>query len=473
MKLPPSRESFERSHTDRALLLINNKAGPLAATASKTTTIWIVAIELVGLLQQHPRISSLSRSTVLMRAAPEDSATHPVDEIRSGQSDDLRSGQHDALLTRPERRPPLSLVYGTLCLANAAEAVEVLSAGSILQRASDDAAGQTAIAAGVFVGMLFGGFASGAVADTVGRAYALRWALTLAFVAAASAALAPNLPSLVLLRVLAGTGVGAATPPLFALATENAPVGRTGPAITLVASFWMVGAVIAAALALLMLGSSADAPPSVGWSESWRGFALACSVVPAISTTLAWTVNLTPPSIPQEISPSPSLNDSIADQPTTPLPPAAEPMTLRRVLTTLSAPAERAALLPLCLVWAGLNFGSYGLSTWITTLLTHAGVRDPYLVALLYAVAMLPGNLLSVFCIDTIGRRTLLVGSMVAASLSALALGAVDTSSSEMVIAAACLFSATSTASWNALDVLSTEAFGVEVGLPWMTSDCP
>ena len=148
-------------------------------------------------------------------------------------------------------------------------------------------------------------------------------------------------------------------------------------------------------------------------------------------------------------------------------------MTLRRVLTTLSAPAERAALLPLCLVWAGLNFGSYGLSTWITTLLTHAGVRDPYLVALLYAVAMLPGNLLSVFCIDTIGRRTLLVGSMVAASLSALALGAVDTSSSEMVIAAACLFSATSTASWNALDVLSTEAFGVEVGLPWMTSDCP
>jgi predicted MFS family arabinose efflux permease len=200
-------------------------------------------------------------------------------------------------------------------------------------------------------------------------------------------------------------------------------------------------------------------------------------VVPAISTTLAWAVNLTPPSLPQEISPqeispSTSLNDSIADQPTSPLPPAAEPMTLRRVLTTLSAPAERAALLPLCLVWAGLNFGSYGLSTWITTLLTHAGVHDPYLVALLYAVAMLPGNLLSVFCIDSIGRRTLLVSSMVAASLSALALGAVDTSSSEMVIAAACIFSATSTASWNALDVLSTEAFGVEVGLPLMTSDC-
>ena len=444
------------------------RAARFAATASKTTAIWIVAIELVGLLQQQPRIRSLSRSTVHMRAAPEDAATHPVDEIRSGQ--------HDALLTRPERRPPLSLVYGTLCLANAAEAVEVLSAGSILQRASDDPAGQTAIAAGVFVGMLFGGFASGAVADTVGRAYALRWALTLAFVAAASAALAPNLPSLVILRVLAGTGVGAATPPLFALATENAPVGRTGPAITIVASFWMVGAVIAAALALLMLGSSADAPPSFGWSEPWRGFALTCSVVPAISTTLAWAVNLTPPSLPQEISPqeispSTSLNDSIADQPTSPLPPAAEPMTLRRVLTTLSAPAERAALLPLCLVWAGLNFGSYGLSTWITTLLTHAGVHDPYLVALLYAVAMLPGNLLSVFCIDSIGRRTLLVSSMVAASLSALALGAVDTSSSEMVIAAACIFSATSTASWNALDVLSTEAFGVEVGLPLMTSD--
>ena len=376
-----------------------------------------------------------------------------------------RALEADALLIRTERRAPISLVYGTLCLANAAEAVEVLSAGFMLQRATDDPAGQTAIAVGVFVGMLVGGFASGAVADTIGRVPALRWSLSLATVAAALASAAPSLPALVLLRVLAGTGVGAATPPLFALATECAPVGRTGRAVTLVASFWTVGSIITAGLALLMLSGSADAPASFGWSESWRSFALACSVVPAVATALAFTVDLSP-----RVSPQMSTAATLDDQSPPPPPPTVTTgMTLpwilsaRRVLDTLCAAEARAALLPLCLVWAGLNFGSYGLSTWMTTLLSNAGVDDPYYVSLLYAAAMLPGNLVSFLAIDAIGRRPLLIGSMVCASLSAIALGTVDASSEGMVIAAACLFSATSNAGWNALDVLSTEAFSREV----------
>ena len=93
------------------------------------------------------------------------------------------------MMTTPHERPhqSLPLVYVTLALANAAEAVEVLSAGFILNRATDDTAGQAVIAAGVFVGMLVGGFVSGAVSDTVGRVPALRWSLALAALAAAAA----------------------------------------------------------------------------------------------------------------------------------------------------------------------------------------------------------------------------------------------------------------------------------------------
>lgn len=188
---------------------------------------------------------------------------------------------------------------------------------------------------------------SGAASDMIGRAPVLRWALTLATLAAGTAALAPNLETLVVLRILAGTGVGAATPPLFSLATELAPPGRSGPAIALVATFWMVGSVVAAGLALAILSSTASAPPSFGADEAWRPFALACSVVPTLSMILAWTVRLEPPSPDGDEQASLKAVDATARAPT-----------LGGVLAALLETSTRAALLPLMLVWFGLNFGS-------------------------------------------------------------------------------------------------------------------
>ena len=361
----------------------------------------------------------------------------------------------------------LPLIFFTLALGNAAEALEVCSAGFMLQRATDDPAGQTAIAVGVFIGMLLGGFVSGVVADTIGRIPALRWSLTLSTVASAAAAFAPGIGTFVVLRVLAGTGVGAATPPLFALATELAPPGKSGPAVALVATFWMVGSVIAAGLAAIMLTTTTGRPPSFGADEPWRPFAFACAGVPAVSTTLVWTV-LAPA---QRATPSATLGGAGAGEtdasPTLGTTGAAlghVQQSLSGVLRTLADPASRRALYPLMLVWFGLNFGSYGLSTWLTALLANAGVHDPYRVALLYSVAMLPGNLFSIFAVDALGRRPLLVGAMLLSALSAVALGAVDARTDEgRVILAACAFSACSNAGWNALNALSTESFAAEV----------
>ena len=146
--------------------------------------------------------------------------------------------------------PRWPLAYAALCLANMAEAVEVLTAGYILERATDDEFVQTSIAAAVFIGMMFGGLFSGPAADAYGRAALLKWALALSTVASFAAAASPEAVVLVLCRFVAGAGVGAATPPLFALAVELAPPGRSGPGVVAVQSFWMVGQITASAMAL-------------------------------------------------------------------------------------------------------------------------------------------------------------------------------------------------------------------------------
>ena len=66
------------------------------------------------------------------------------------------------------------------------------------------------------------------------------------------------------------------------------------------------------------------------------------------------------------------------------------------------------------------------------------------------------GNVVSVMFIETVGRCRLLQGGMVFAALSAAGFG-LGADYPVVVVLSASLFSACSTAGWNALDCLSVE----------------
>lgn len=203
--------------------------------------------------------------------------------------------QRDSLMTETlidvlERVPVLPLI--ALCFANAAEAVEVLGAGYVLARVTTNKTERSLIAGGVYLGMLIGGLISGLVADRRGRSIVLNFALTLATLASVAAAASPNIVLLIICRVAAGIGVGSATPALFALASELAPLGRSAMAVCAVASFWMVGSLFTAATAYLFFGNAShqQLEPSWAWDARWRGFALAASSLPVLSVLLCCAV---------------------------------------------------------------------------------------------------------------------------------------------------------------------------------------
>lgn len=372
----------------------------------------------------------------------------------SSRMSDIGGGlmPEERLITQPERwsRSRL-LTLACLALANAGEAVEALSAGIIMQRATSNVAVQTTIAAAVFVGMLLGGLLSGAAADAFGRAKVLRTALLLATIAAAAAAASPNAIILVCCRLLAGTGVGAATPPLFALASEVAPHGRSGPAIVAVASAWTAGQMATAGLALLILGEAGEeAPPTWDWDARWRTFALVASLVPASATGAAYCIVRDP----RAVNGSPVLRTANA-----------RPLRALRGVYVNMLRSAAGMLLPLAVVWFGLNFGYYGMSTWVTVLLINSGVKGAYYVSLLYAAAQLPANLGAMVLVDKMGRRPLLVFAIGLTGASALGVGGLIYwgGRRELLILSICSFGAFSTAGWNALNCLSAEGFHASV----------
>lgn len=114
--------------------------------------------------------------------------------------------------------------------------------------------------------------------------------------------------------------------------------------------------------------------------------------------------------------------------------------------------------LVLMIIWFTLSFGSYGISTWISTLFEDIGLSNAFADAFIFALGNLPGNIVSIVYIESIGRRWLLSGGMVMAAVASVGF-AVGEAIPWLVVLCATLFNAFSVAGWNSLDCMSVESF--------------
>ena len=73
------------------------------------------------------------------------------------------------------------------------------------------------------------------------------------------------------------------------------------------------------------------------------------------------------------------------------------------------------------------------------------------------------GNILSIFLVDSLGRRKTACYCLAGACLASLAFAAAPATGA-WAVAAACIFNGISVGGWNALDLITTEMFPTEVG---------
>ena len=159
--------------------------------------------------------------------------------------------------------------------ANASDAVEILCISFLLPSAECDLeltpARKGWLSAILFVGMMIGGYVWGSLGDTLGRRTVLINAMVVNTVAGFLSSLSQDFYPFMLLRFLSGVGVGGSIPVVWTYYAEFQPSSRRGAALSILASFWMIGNLTVAGSAWLII------PHEMGWTDpaafqynSWR-----------------------------------------------------------------------------------------------------------------------------------------------------------------------------------------------------------
>lgn len=378
------------------------------------------------------------------------------------------------------RRPH---IYCTLILGlgNASDAVEVLAVGYVLKNYRDldnlplTMPQKQALTAAVFIGMLIGGILSGILSDIAGRKHCLLVCLAINSFGTMSSAFSPSTTWFIFFRVLAGIGVGGTVPSVFALATELFPRQQRGRLISAIASFWMVGTVSVAAVAWLILGTCSPCPNA---SLRWRWLMFFASIPAIFATIFTWLFLPQSPYYLMMLGQSNAAADVLHQLTGMSIEAAQTVCTVTGSKKNLSSTGKtyrdfvnmytilfstniKHTTIVLMMLWCTLSYSSYGISTWITTIFFNMGVKNVYGFTLLYAFGSLPGNIISIWLADIIGRRKLLTCSMFIAMIIALLFSLRP--ANWILIICACIFNATVTSGWNALDCFSSESFPTNI----------
>jgi VNT family MFS transporter (synaptic vesicle glycoprotein 2) len=139
----------------------------------------------------------------------------------------------------------------------------------------------------IFVGIIFGSYFWGGLADIFGRKFILIISLTVNGAFGLASAFSPNFVAFMIFRFCSGFGVGGSVPVVFSYFSEFYSKRYTNVFIIALASFWTVGRLYASVFAWIVIPRSID----IGQYKniSWRVFLILCTV-PCFTSALVLLV---------------------------------------------------------------------------------------------------------------------------------------------------------------------------------------
>ncbi|MGH3355567.1 MAG: MFS transporter [Nocardioidaceae bacterium] len=315
-----------------------------------------------------------------------------------------------------------------------------------------------------FAGMLVGAWFWGAVSDRIGRRTGFQLTVAVFALFGLASAFAPDATWLAALRFVTGFGLGGALPLDFSVFAEYLPTRNRGRWLVLLESFWAVGTVAAAGLALVIM-------PSLGWR-----YLLATSAVAGV--LVLWVRRQVPESARYLVSAgraeeAQAILDRVAhENGITPtgqriVVPSGEARSTG--LRTLLEGGIRRVTLTLWTTWLLIAFAYYGIFVWLPQVLSDQyGFLNTYVYVFFIAVVQLPGYFSAAWLLERWGRlpvlRTYLAVSGAATFLWAVA------DAAPMVLFAAGLMSFFSLGAWAALYAYTPEVYPTQIRTTGMGS---
>ena len=319
---------------------------------------------------------------------------------------------------------------------------------------------------GSMLGMLVGAALAGTLADRVGRQRLFRWTLLLFSVATGLCSLARGFRSLLVLRFLVGLGLGGELPVASSLVSEFSPAAHRGRLVVLLESFWSLGALVAAAVALLI--------PTLGWR-----FVFLLGATPALYVLI---LRRAMPESPRFLLSQGKYDQALAvlrdvearlGAPPAPVSAAPEPPAPRVRIAELLERGLRRRTLVLWALWFGMVYSYYGIFTWLPSLIAEAGhtlVRT-YQYTLLITLAQVPGYFAAAALVDRLGRRRTLLLFLFPCALATL--GYAASRSAAGILVCGSLISFFNLGAWGVVYTYTPELYPTRVratGAGWASA---
>ena len=277
------------------------------------------------------------------------------------------------------------------------------------------------------IGMFLGATAAGFLADRIGRKAMFQATLLLYSVFTGLSAFAFSAGSLMLMRLLAGIGLGGELPVASTLVAEFAPSRSRGALVVLLESFWAYGAVLAALVGYLVVPRSFGALE--GWQVAFLIGALPAFLVFALRRGLPESVRFLvsrgrfdeAEAVVREIE----LEVGVTSPEMTPATTTVSTPPATAGFGELFAPLWRRRTIVLWTMWATMNFSYYGIFLWLPTQFVRKGfsLDQALLFNLIIALAQIPGYFAAAFLVERWGRKATFVSFLVACAVGAFFFG--------------------------------------------------
>lgn len=276
------------------------------------------------------------------------------------------------------------------------------------------------------IGMVFGAFIFGILADKIGRKNVFILTLVLFSVASGLSAFTTTLVAFLVLRFIVGAGLGGELPVASTLVSESVEAKERGRIVVLLESFWAIGWLIAAIISYFII-------PEYGWR-----LALILTAIPAL---YAIYLRLKLPDSPQ-FTAKRNRTQSV----------------WQNIKDVWSEKYAKSTLM-LWIVWFTVVFSYYGMFLWLPSVMMMNGFTmiQSFGYVLIMTLAQLPGYFTAAWLIERMGRKFVLVVFLSGTALSALIFGNAD--STAVLITAGMFLSFFNLGAWGALYAYTPEQY--------------